>query len=79
MHRNAATCIGRNRKPKETYHHINDSEILKYNHKWKLWEYRDNTFPWISYLIGPSNSAPNAINFDTVLLMSGTVKDSIEE
>lgn len=48
-------------------------------HKWKSWEYRDNTFPWISYLIGPSNSAPNAISFDTALFMSGTVKESIEE
>jgi hypothetical protein len=38
-----------------------------------------HTFPWISYLMGPSNSAPRAISFVTVLLMSGTLKDSIEE
>lgn len=42
-------------------------------------DYRQHTFPWISYLIGPSNSAPRAINFVTVLFMSATVKDSIEE
>jgi hypothetical protein len=41
--------------------------------------YKHNTFPWISYLIGPSNSAPSDISFETVLLMSGTVNDSIEE
>lgn len=33
------------------------------------------TFPWTSYLMGPSSSAPNAINFVTVLLMSFTVND----
>ncbi len=37
------------------------------------------TFPWISYLMGPSNSAPSDNNFVTVLFMSGTVNDSIEE
>ena len=51
----------------------------KYKKIWELWAYRHDTFPWISYLIGPSNSAPNAISFETVLLMSGTVNDSIEE
>ena len=37
------------------------------------------TFPWISYLMGPSNSAPKAMSFVTVVLMSVTVNDSKEE
>jgi hypothetical protein len=55
-------------------------DVLKeINQIGELWAYRHNTFPWISYLIGPSNSAPSAISFETVLLMSGTVNDSMEE
>lgn len=42
-------------------------------------EIKDVTFPWISCLMGPSSSAPNAINFVTVLLMSVTVNDRSEE
>ena len=37
------------------------------------------TFPWISYLMEPSNSAPKAMSFVTVVLMSVTVNDSKEE
>ena len=37
------------------------------------------TFPWTSYLIGPSSSAPKAINLDTLVFISVTVKDRSEE
>jgi hypothetical protein len=74
MHRKAATCIESNRNSKK-YSFKKYTAWLKNTIMNKI----HNTFPWISYLIGPSNSAPSAINFETVLLISGTVKDSIEE
>lgn len=37
------------------------------------------TFPWNSYLMEPSNSAPNDISFVTVPFISVTVKDRSEE
>jgi hypothetical protein len=37
------------------------------------------TFPWISYLMGPSNSAPKAMSLVIVPFKSVTVKDSMVE
>lgn len=58
---------------------LNHQIVQETRNRFAFKSQRFYTLPWISYLMGPSNSAPNAINFVTVLLISATVKERSEE